>query len=147
LLLLALTWFGLNLIRRLVPHFDLVAAIAGAAYLGWIGAVLAVKSGRSAEAPTGLPTGAGGVALFQLANPKAWVLVMTAVAAVTAQGDVLVLAGLMSAISLLCLVVWAGLGAALAKSLKRPGNRILFDRAMGALLMLSALGVLFDAIH
>ena len=147
LLLLALVWFGISLVESAIPRFELFIAVTGSAYLAWIGAVLAFKSGKGLDASPRLPTSTGAVTIFQLANPKAWVLVTTAAAAVAAHGNVLVLAALISVISLICLSLWSGLGAALAKSLQRSRNRVLFDRVMGALLMFSALGVLSDAVR
>jgi len=147
LALLIVTWFGLEAVSGSVPRFELLIATLGATYLMWLGATLAFETRPAGDAAAGLPAGVANVALFQFANPKSWVLVATSAAAVSATGSIFVLAGLMSVISLLCLASWAGVGTALSKLLRRARNRILFNRAMGTLLMISAFGVLFDGLR
>lgn len=146
LLLLALGWIGIDLVRRSIPRFEFFLASLGALYLLWLGTQLALRSEGGKQLST-LPGGVGGVALFQLANPKAWVLVLTSLGAISATGNVAVLAVLITIISILCLAVWAILGVGLAAALKHPRTRTLFDLAMGALLILSAAGVLIDGIR
>jgi threonine/homoserine/homoserine lactone efflux protein len=86
-----------------------------------------------------------GVAVFQLINPKAWVLVTTAAAAMAGSADMILLGALIAGISSLCLSLWAVAGGALSRVLDRPRPRLWFDRAMGALLAISALGLIVDA--
>jgi threonine/homoserine/homoserine lactone efflux protein len=45
----------------------------------------------------------------------------------------------------LCLLVWALLGAALSRALERPTTAIWFDRAMGAMLVASAIPLALEA--
>ena len=57
---------------------------AGALYLVWLGAGLILRAGRHGEADGergALPGTALGMAAFQFLNPKCWVLVLTAAAA------------------------------------------------------------------
>jgi threonine/homoserine/homoserine lactone efflux protein len=72
-------------------------------------------------------------------------LIMTAVAAMDGTGSVLGLAALVAVISSACLSIWAVAGTVSSRWLSRPRARLWFDRTMGALLLVSAAGILFDA--
>ncbi len=151
--LLVVIWSGAGAAFAAVPQLRLVLVAAGALYLAWLGAVLiwrARGSGTGLDQPAGhrraggggLPSTMLGVAAFQFMNPKGWVLVATAAAALSAGGTGLAalatLAALLIAIPSVCLILWAGAGAAIAGWLGRPAARRRFDRAMGALLIASA---------
>ena len=81
--------------------------------------------------------------MFQIINPKSWVLVTTAITAMTAESDavssLLVLAVLLLCITSACLSLWALAGAVIAGWLLKPGTRGWFDRVTGGLLMGSSL--------
>jgi threonine/homoserine/homoserine lactone efflux protein len=66
---------------------------------------------------------------------------MTAIAASPTErtGWWLVLAGIFVASSTACLLVWAAAGAALARWLTRPDVAMWVDRAMGAILLATAI--------
>jgi threonine/homoserine/homoserine lactone efflux protein len=148
LALLLLAAAGLSGALRAHPMLAKLVAVAGTAYLLWLGAGLAWRAGRdtapaSARSPTGLPASPLGAAAFQFLNPKAWVLVTTVAAAtLDAGGGLLPLAASLAVVSALCLALWAAAGSALAPMLSHPRRRAVFDRAMGGLLILSALGLL-----
>lgn len=93
-----------------------------------------------------LPVSTVGVAAFQLLNPKAWVLVTTAAAAMSGTGSVFLLAALMTLVTGLCLSLWAMAGAVLSRLLARPRARRWFDRAMGGLLAVCAIGIVTNAL-
>jgi threonine/homoserine/homoserine lactone efflux protein len=59
---------------------------------------------------------------------------------------VLQLAALIAVISSACLSIWALAGTVSARWLARPRARLWFERTMGALLALSAAGIIFDAL-
>jgi threonine/homoserine/homoserine lactone efflux protein len=148
LLLLALVWTGLGVAMQTAPLAQLLLSVAGALYLGWLGAAMfasAAREGHAAPAHKPMPTTFLGIAAFQILNPKAWVLVTTAAAAMAGAGGFVVLALLVVLISSLCLALWALAGRALSRFLERPEPRFWFDRAMGGLLALSALGLIVDA--
>ena len=80
-------------------------------------------------------------ALFQWVNPKAWVMAVTGMA-VYGTADrpflgVAVIALVFAALNAPSVAVWAGLGAALRDWLAEPTRLKWFNRAMGALLLLS----------
>jgi threonine/homoserine/homoserine lactone efflux protein len=146
--LLALIFLGVGSAIHAHPALGLVLNIAGGAYLAWLGASLIFRGAAPSSRDTlrGMPQSLWGVAVFQLLNPKAWVLIMTAVAAVTEAGSVLGLAVLVALVSSICLSIWAFAGAASAQLLAGAQARYWFERTMGALLALSALGIIVDAI-
>lgn len=143
------------------------AGVAGCLYLAWLGLSLIRRAGRAArpseqpglpttdvkEAPglptadarDGLPTASvGGLFVFQFLNPKAWVMVVSAIGALP-QDDVgarWLLAATFTVIPTVCLVAWAVVGAVMARALARPQVARWVDRAMGALLIATALALL-----
>ena len=143
LVLLALVWAGAAVAFEALPTLRLLLTIAGALYLTWLGGQLIWQSDRTggseAGAAGGLPSTAPGVAAFQLMNPKAWVLIVTAAAALAGESAApYALAGLLAVISTLCLGLWAYAGSAIAGWLRKPGARAWFDGVMGSLLVASA---------
>ena len=144
LVLLALVWLGAAALFEAEPRLRLALMIAGALYLAWLGWTLIRDAGREGDGgdTAALPGTTLGLVGFQLLNPKAWVLVVTA-ASTMAQSDpgaggFVVLGLLFATISLLSLALWAGAGAAIAQALRNATRRRWFDRTMGALLILSA---------
>ena len=151
LVLLALAWAGADAAFEAAPPLRPALKLAGAAYLAWLGALLIHRSrSRSRddlESGAGhLPSMALGVAGFQLLNPKSWVLILTAAAALSGEAEPLpafaALAATLAALSLLCLTLWASAGAAIAGWLRRPTARAWFEGAMGGLLIGSAVWLL-----
>ena len=137
----ALTGVGVMIVAE--PALRTAITLAGCAYLAWLGAALLLRRERQdedARPRTGLPDGAIGLFAFQFMNPKAWVLVLTATAAARGPDAVSApaVALLVVAIPALCLLLWSALGRALLRWVQRPAARARFDRAMGALLLLSA---------
>lgn len=89
-----------------------------------------------------LPVGLLGLFGFQFLNPKGWVLVLTVVAAVRATNPaeaLLRLVPLFIFIPAACLLIWVGLGSAMALHITRPAVRIWTDRTLGLLLIVAAL--------
>jgi threonine/homoserine/homoserine lactone efflux protein len=146
--LLTLVSLGVGSLIHANPRLSLVLSLIGAAYLAWLGASLILRRADTGagENRHGMPTSLWGVAMFQLFNPKAWMLITTAVAAIGGAGNVLRLAALIVVISSTCLSIWALAGKASSRWLSRPRARIWFDRTMGALLELSVAGIIFDAL-
>jgi threonine/homoserine/homoserine lactone efflux protein len=113
----------------------------GVLYLIWLGTRMIVAAGREAGSMA-IPDGLAGLFGFQFLNPKGWVMVLTVVAALPAADAahaLLYLAPLFVCIPAACLLLWAGLGGALAPHLTRPVVRQWTDRALGALLIMAAL--------
>lgn len=132
-----------------VPHSRWVLALGGCLYLGWLGASLVLRPALQPEASgaASLPAGLLGLFAFQFLNPKGWVMTLTAASALDAGGllDTLAcLAPLFVVIPAVCLTLWCLLGAALTRAFLRRRVRAWFDRAMGGLLLASALLLLLE---
>lgn len=126
-----------------------VLTAAGGLYLGWLGAMMACHAGRPAHAKsqTSLPNTFVGVGVFQLFNPKGWVLIMTAIAASARErtsSDPLALALVIIVVTTICLGAWALAGASAARWLERTTVRRWFDRIMGVTLIVSAAALVLE---
>ena len=162
-----------NGLRRTLPHmlgiavgFAAMLAAAGLglaaplaeaprvqAVLRWIGAAwLLVLAWRIATAPApgegtpAPPLGFVGGAMFQLVNPKAWLLVLgVATAWIVGEEPVVpqvaAMVGVFAAVTLPSSLLWASLGAASARLLRAPGRLRAFNVAMAVLLVASLLPV------
>jgi threonine/homoserine/homoserine lactone efflux protein len=149
LLLLAVTALGAGAVFAAHPPLRRLAGAIGALYLIWLGLSLCaagVAPRHAAATSTALPAGSLGLIGFQFLNPKSWVIVLTVLAAMPVTGlrDCLPLAGLFVLIPTLCLLLWAALGAWLARWLVRPRVRRGVDIVMGALLVACAFLLLIE---
>lgn len=154
LTLLGITASGVGAVFAAEPRLRTAVAVGGCLYLSWLGARIIAgsfgeSSGREDTDAKKLPTGVAGLFGFQFLNPKGWAMVLTATSAVQAGAGALTafvqLAALFTVVTTACLILWAWLGAAATKYLDRPPVRAWFERAMGALLILSAILVLLGA--
>jgi threonine/homoserine/homoserine lactone efflux protein len=149
LLLLTFVWLGVGAAMQAWPGLQVALGIGGGAYLTWLG-ILLIRA-RDGSPPHGsklvLPATVPGIAAFQLMNPKAWVLVTTAAAAMPAGNDVVTLGILIVLVTGLCLTVWGAAGALFSQWLARPVARRRFDRVMGVLMAVFALRIAVDALQ
>jgi threonine/homoserine/homoserine lactone efflux protein len=145
LILLATVWGGLGTALEAASWLRAALLWAGCLYLAWLGATLIRKAGRPADASplAGPPETTLGLAIFQMLNPKSWVLITTAAAATAESGsglaDLASLAAILVVVSCICLTAWALAGAMIARWLETPPIRHGFDRVMGGLLVGSSL--------
>lgn len=146
MLLLIFTWFGFGLATSFVPAFTFALHALGGAYLAWIGLALLTRN-QSAAAESTVPSTPFGIALFQLLNPKAWLLVAAAVAAMPQEKSLTLLVLLMVAVTSACLMLWALAGTAATHLFARPKARRVIDRTLGAVLLLSAVGIAADVLN
>lgn len=146
LLLLALSSGGVAALIVAEPRAHQALSWLGAGWLIWTGGTMILRVGAVAGA-TGLtlPGTVLGVAVFQLINPKAWLLVLAATATATTgagglqSGNVPALAAVLVGVTSFCLAFWGLAGAALGPWLAVPSRRKTFDRLMGSVLIASAL--------
>ena len=126
-----------------VPGLHTALGAAGCAYLAWLGLGLIRHAGRPSDgAARALPAASvAGLFAFQFLNPKSWVMVTTAIGAMPAGAPVWPLVVVFTAIPATCLTLWAIAGATLARTLARPRIAAWVDRAMGALLIATALAL------
>jgi threonine/homoserine/homoserine lactone efflux protein len=141
LVLLGIVVAGAGVVFAAEPGLRLAVTIGGCSYLSWLGLCLIRGAGaKGAEAVR--PEGALALFGFQFLNPKAWMMALT-----TGVADIALwqLAAVFVIVPVACLTLWAACGAALTGVLARPSAAARFDRAMGALLVVSAIGLAVTA--
>jgi threonine/homoserine/homoserine lactone efflux protein len=148
LALIVLVWAGAGVVFETLPLLRRLFLFAGALYLIWLGVVMlwhsrAAVEGQSARAPKALPQTTIGLAIFQIVNPKAWVLVLTATTAISSEMSGLqsltILAFIFIPISGICLTLWALAGVLISSGLAEAKFKRWFDQVMAVLLIGSAL--------
>jgi threonine/homoserine/homoserine lactone efflux protein len=122
--------------------------IGASAYLCWLGLRLLFGApGELERLPKFLPARAWELFAFQFANPKAWAIALTASTALEAyralDAALLDLVMLFALIPAAGLLLWSSAGARLSRHLRHPPVKRVFDRLMGALLLGSALALIF----
>ena len=147
LALLTLVWAGGGVAFDAEPRLRSALRLAGCLCLIWFGAIFIWQSSDSDNRSTAsmtrnLPRSALGIAAFQFLNPKGWVMVFTATAATSGSTEgvwsLAALAAIFTAVTSVCLTLWALVGSTIAVMLKESRARRWFDRAMGGLLIGSA---------
>lgn len=151
-----LAGLGLGTLATAFPNAFLALAIAGAAYLGWLG-IDAIRHARDLPASEpAAPTAqsqrsfTAGV-LVALGNPKSLIYIVALlppfVDARAAVGPQLViLAGVAMAIDVAMGALYIGAGQRLAAAMERPATRTAVQRSIGALYLLIAGGILIDML-
>jgi threonine/homoserine/homoserine lactone efflux protein len=143
--------FGLGEVLRAVPGAFFALKLAGGAYMLWLAWQIARSAPPREEAkgetsaPAGSPASRPmtflGAAAFQWVNPKAWVIVVTAVATYVAPNDLVrdlaIVTGVCGLINLPSIGVWAIFGASLRRLLRDPIWLRRFNVTMAALLVAS----------
>ncbi|MFI4988318.1 MAG: LysE family translocator [Alphaproteobacteria bacterium] len=147
LALLVLVWTGAGAVFDGEPRLRSALVAAGCLYLAWLGASLIRQGGKRAGGDDkpgrqALPRTALGLAAFQFLNPKGWVMIVTATAAMPGDSGgvppLAALSAIFAVVTGVCLTLWALAGSAIADRLRRPPARQWFERAMGGLLIGSA---------
>jgi len=148
LALIVMVWAGAGVMFDALPLLRRLFLFAGALYLIWLGVVMlwqsrAVVDGQSGQTPIALPQTTIGLAVFQIVNPKAWVLVLTATTAISTEmsglRSLIMLALIFVPISSICLTLWALAGVSLSSGLAEAKLKRWFDQLMAVLLIGSAL--------
>jgi len=140
--LLAACATGLGLVFAAVPSLQLVLKVAGAAYMLWLAFKVATAHLTSDEAGApARPFTFLQAAAFQWINPKAVVAAVSAIAVYVRPGhegsDFPVMLGVLTAATVLSVAAWTGFGAALRRFLRDPLHALIFNGAMGLLLVAS----------
>jgi threonine/homoserine/homoserine lactone efflux protein len=149
-IMMAAVGIGLGTIFVSFPALQTVLKYAGAAYLIYLAAVIAMSGPvRSAQDNSRGPMTFWGAALFQWVNVKGWVMVIgtiTAYAAIAAfplNIVIQIVIGLL--IGVVSTAAWALFGSALRPVLTSPGLVRAFNLVMAALLLASLYPVFMDA--
>ena len=141
-LLLLIVWTGAGALFDAEPGLRAALTLAGCLYLAWLGLGLMRRRPANGAPRPALPSTAAGLAVFQLLNPKSWIMVTTATAAVNAQAADLAGLAALTAIFVVvpasCLSIWALAGTALTRFMQDAQHGRWFDRAMGGVLIASA---------
>lgn len=140
-LLILAVGLGLGAILSAEPRLYLVLKVLGGGYLLWIAWHIATTRQIAEAGEQAQPFRFHQAALFQVVNPKAWV--MAAGAAAAYQGAAtyvrdafLILLAFMS-VGVFCTAAWAGFGSALKHWLADPVRLKWFNITMAALLVAS----------
>jgi threonine/homoserine/homoserine lactone efflux protein len=145
-MMLALCALGVGGLVLALPSLQTGLKAAGSAYLLYLAWQLRTMRFDQDAAARSRPMSFLGAALFQFANPKAWVMAVTGVSAFLPPLQPTWLATavfclLFSLICLPCIMVWAGTGAALRCYLTQSRWRRLFCAVMVVLTAYSALAI------
>ena len=134
--------FGLQAVFEAVPMLQLILKYLGAIYLLWLAWKLAHAAPMSAEqAQLSKPLGFWGAAAFQWINPKAWVMILSAMSTYLPPhahlADVFLLALVFLLIGFVCVGAWALFGVVLRGFLQDPRSVRIFNVSMALLLLAS----------
>jgi threonine/homoserine/homoserine lactone efflux protein len=145
-ILLAMCAAGVGSLVLAMPQIHLMLKVLGSAYLLYLAWQLRSMAFAQSENNQARPMSLFGAALFQFANPKAWVMAVTGASAFLPIVQPMWLATMVfclvfCAINLPCIGVWAGTGAALRRYLAEPKWQRVFCAVMVVLTVYSALSV------
>lgn len=143
IIMLLLVGFGLGKFFAAYPIIYDVLRYVGAAYLLWLAWKIACASPPADDTSDGQPMTFLQAAVFQWINPKAWVIVVSAVTTYTSRAgfmaNIIALAVILGFVMTPSISVWAGCGMAFRPILSHPSRVRVFNVAMAALLVLSLL--------
>ena len=144
--LLAICAAGIGSLVVAVPAVHVLLKIAGSGYLLYLAWKLRSMSFSQDLRADVRPMSFVGAALFQFANPKAWVMAITGASAFLPLIQPVWLAIaiyclVFSVVNLPCVSVWAGAGAVLRRYLTQPLWRAIFSSVMVLLTIYSAVAI------
>jgi threonine/homoserine/homoserine lactone efflux protein len=149
LMVLVLGWALAGVIGR-APVLFTALHIVSTIYLLWLAWRIATSTGPHGSRLRARPFGTVDAAGFQWANPKAWAMVLGAITNFARPdhlfADVLLIALMLMAIGLPCIVLWAGSGQLLRRFLSEPRALRIFNFSMATLLIASILPGIWQAL-
>ncbi|RYG82267.1 LysE family translocator [bacterium] len=150
--LMVLSQLGVGAVLLAWPAALKALRIACSAYLLWLAWLMLRDSGpaevRGAPgAANARPMGVGAAALFQLVNPKAWMMAVTGISAFSTREslgalDLVAVAVVFVAIGAPCMLGWTAWGVAFDRVLRRPAARRAFSIGMAVITAAPALVLL-----
>ena len=148
--MIAAVGLGLGTIFITYPLLQTVLKYAGAAYLIWLAAVIALSgTAPSAQDNARGPMTFWGAAVFQWVNVKGWVMVIGTITAYAAVAgfpwNIMIQTAISLVIGAMSTVVWALFGSALRPVLRSPRAVRAFNIVMAILLLASLYPVFMDA--
>lgn len=139
---------GLGGVFQTWPQLHVVLKYLGAAYLLYLAWRIATASGPDATGTTARPLSLMQAVAFQWINPKAWMMVVGAVAAFAPAQDyyahVIRIAVVMGVVGMPTIALWAGAGTLLRGLLQNPRAVRGFNAVMALLLVVSLYPTLMD---
>jgi threonine/homoserine/homoserine lactone efflux protein len=153
--LMLLSWLGVGALLLALPSAFTVLRWLCFAYLMWLAWVV-LQDGRTPDTERaatqgrpfqGRPMRCVEAIVFQLINPKAWMMAVTVVSAfyggvAPRVVDVAAATMICVAIGTACMTIWTAWGATLHHLLERPQSRRLFSYSMAALVVATAVWML-----
>lgn len=144
--MLALCAAGIGSLILAVPAIHVVLKIAGSGYLLYLAWKLRKMAFSQDDDGSARPMSFTGAALFQFANPKAWVMAITGASAFLplvqpVSFAIALFCLVFCAINLPCVSVWAGTGAVLRRYLAQPKWQQVFSATMIVLTVYSAAAI------
>lgn len=141
--------FGMEAVFEAIPQLDTVLRWVAFAYLLYLAWRVANAGRPKLDSEGGRPLGLIGAAAFQWVNPKAWALVLGAMALfITPNGNHFLEVGLVALLfGLVCVpngIVWALFGTGIARFLENDRHRRIFNIVMAVLLVASVIPTLFE---
>jgi threonine/homoserine/homoserine lactone efflux protein len=148
--MIAAVGLGLGTIFITYPLLQTVLKYAGAAYLIWLAAVIALSgTAPSAQDNARGPMTFWGAAVFQWVNVKGWVMVIGTITAYAAVAgfpwNIVIQTAISLVIGAVSTVAWALFGSALRPVLRSPRAVRAFNIVMAILLLASLYPVFMDA--
>lgn len=144
--MLSATYFGVDAVFRAYPVVQEVLKYAGFAYILFL-AFGIIRSSFANQHAEFKPIGFFRASAFQLVNPKAWIVVMSVIAAYVPQNANLSDVALTLVVFLVATypgaLIWAGFGELMAGILTKPKTRKVFNVSAAVLLVISMIPVLF----
>ncbi|MFT6388676.1 MAG: threonine/homoserine/homoserine lactone efflux protein [Cellvibrionaceae bacterium] len=144
--------FGLGQLFIAVPflhQFIKVAGITYLLYLAWQVASTKAPASEDYAGDVSQPFTFFQALLFQWVNPKAWVMVVGAISAYTSNNfnvEILIIALCFFCAAFFSTSLWTFCGSLLSRGLRSAHHRVLFNRTMGVLLVLSILPMIESAL-
>jgi threonine/homoserine/homoserine lactone efflux protein len=146
--MVGLVGIGLDALFRQIPAMLPAMRYAGAAYMLWLAAKLALAGPVGEAEYRGRPLSFLAAAAFQWINPKAWVIVVIALTAYAVSEDytrsVLIVALVSGLVTAPCICAWVLFGAAMRRVLANPLFVRPFNIVMALLLVASIVPVLVE---
>lgn len=139
-ILMLLCGFGLGVLFEQYPLMRLILKVVGSSYLIYLAYRMFSASLQAKDAES-KPLSWLEAATFQFANPKGWVMALTAMSSFTLHTNtwlnVLAITIIFMVMSCLCISVWAVFGSILGRVLSNPRYLKVFNIIMVSLLLLT----------
>ncbi|MBA2675485.1 LysE family translocator [Ramlibacter sp.] len=151
-LMLIAIGMGAGALFRAYPQMHTGLQIAGVAYMLYLAWRIATTPTVNMNDKSGSPLGVVHAAMFQLVNPKSWIMCIGAVLAYTTPSDtylaqVLLIALIFFVFGTPCSLVWVLFGHFLKRFLNRPAMLRVFNVAMALLLVASLFPAAREIAH